>query len=151
MFHISFDFDADLRQVSNLQVEEIEVKYNDDSIPTIEVQDNKLVFSEAAIKMLDLTYGDRIAINYIQKNNEITFPVIAKADTFVDKNAGNKLLTNNTVSFKGIQRTILAKYGTLFKLEEFKDAMFKLVNINEADYIEQDAELADDIDDLNLI
>ena len=39
---------------------------------------------------------------------------------------GNKLTKSNTVSFRGEQNKVLREYGTVFKMERFKD-YFKLV------------------------
>lgn len=97
------------------------------SIPIIEVSDNKLIISPRAKELISAKYGDRIAVNYIQVNNEITIPVIGKAEVFADPNSGNKLTKSNTISFKGIQKTILTKYGQLFEIEEYKPGMFKMI------------------------
>ena len=78
-------------------------------------------------------------------------PVIGNAEMFADPNAGNKLSKSNTVSFKGTQRTILTKYGQLFKIEEYRPGMFKMESINEADLIQADENLVSEHNDLTLI
>ena len=94
------------------------------------VLENKLMLSQEAIDILEASAGDRIAINYVQVTNQETFPVIGKSDAFVDPNSGNKLTKSNTVSFRGIQRDMLSKYGTNFNLELYKNKMYKLIKEN---------------------
>ena len=66
---------------------------------------------------------------------------------FTDPTGGNALSKSNTVSFRGNQRTVLLEYGNLFKLEPFKEGMFKLVPIIN-DNIEQEQK---ELDNLNMI
>ena len=106
------------------------LKYDNINIPVVEVGDNKLIISPKAVELMSIHYGDRVAINYMQKNNEVTIPIIGKAEMFADPNAGNKLSKSNTVSFKGIQRTILTRYGQLFILKEYKFGIFKMETVN---------------------
>lgn len=94
------------------------------------VLENKLMLSQEAVDILEASAGDRIAINYVQVTNQETFPVIGKSDAFVDPNSGNKLTKSNTVSFRGIQRDMLSKYGTNFNLELYKNKMYKLIKEN---------------------
>lgn len=96
----------------------------------VSVLENKLVLTQDAVNLLNASSGDRIAINYVQISNQETFPVIGKSDVFVDPNSGNKLTKSNTVSFRGVQRTMLATYGTTFELEIYKNKMFKLKKVN---------------------
>lgn len=98
--------------------------------PTITLLENKISFSNEALELINASYGDRIAINYIQVNNQETFPVIGKSDAFTNPNDGNKLTKSNTVSFRGMQHTMLSQYGTEFKIELYKNKMFKLIKIN---------------------
>lgn len=97
--------------------------------PTITLLENKLLLSKEACDLLNASYGDRVAIHYVQVTNQETFPVIGKSDAFVDPNAGNKLTKSNTVSFRGMQHTMLAQYGTEFTIELFKNKMYKLIKI----------------------
>lgn len=151
MLRISFDFDVDSQAVTNVKVVNMPSKYDNIDLPVVEVGDNKLIISPKAVELMSAHYGDRIAVNYIQKSNEITFPIIGKAELFADPNAGNKLSKTNTVSFKGTQRTILTKYGQLFKIEEYKPGMYKMEAINESDLVQADANLVDESNDLSLI
>ena len=151
MLRISFDFDIETQAVTNIKVISKSSKYDNIDLPIIEVGDNKLIMSPKAIELMSVHYGDRIAVNYIQENNEVTFPIIGKADVFADPNAGNKLSKSNTVSFKGTQRTILTKYGQLFKIEEYRPGMFRMDSINESDLIQANDNLVDENNDLSLI
>lgn len=107
------------------------IKYT--NIPVIEVLDNKLVLSPKAVEILNITPGERIVINYVQVNNEITYPIIAKSIVFGDPENGNKCSKSNTVLYKGAQREILTKYGNLFRLEsnEKINGTFSLISIKE--------------------
>lgn len=151
MLKVSFDFDEELKAVSNVKVTKVSSKYDNIDLPVIEVGDSKLIMSPKAIELMSLHYGDRVAVNYIQENNEITIPVIGKAEVFADPMAGNKLSKNNTVSFKGTQKTILTKYGQLFKIAEYQPGMFGMMSINEIDLIQVDPDLANENNELTLI
>ena len=151
MLKISFDFDIESRAVTNVKVVDVPPKYDNINLPVVEVEDSRLIISPKAIELMSVKYGDRIALNYIQKNNEITIPVIGKAEAFADPNAGNKVSKNNTVSFKGTQKTILTKYGQLFKIKEYKPGMFRMDPINEADLIPADLSLITENNELTLI
>lgn len=146
MFTISFDFDETTKKVTNLKVVSI-----DKALPTsdnyLEVQDNKLKLGKEAVTLLEANSGDRIQVNYWTVNNQETFPVIGKSAVFTDPTGGNALSKSNTVSFRGNQRTVLLEYGNLFKLEPFKEGMFKLVPIIN-DNIEQEQK---ELDNLNMI
>lgn len=126
-------------------------KYINIKIPVIEVSDNKLILSPLAIETLQMTPGDRVSVNYVQVDNEVTYPIISKSIVFGDPENGNKCSKSNTVSFKGTQRTILMKYGNLFTLKpdnRYKEA-FKLISINEVDL--NVPELIDEVNNLNNI
>lgn len=133
MLTISFDFNEDTKTVTNVKVVKVPSKFDNIDLPIVELTDNKLILSSLACKEMHVDIGDRISVNYIQKNNEVTFPVIGKSEVFSDPESGNKLSRNGTVSFKGTQQTILSKYGQLFRIEEINDGMFKMIAITEAD------------------
>lgn len=147
MFTISFDFDETTKKVTNIKVVSI-----DKTLPTsdnyLEVQDNKLKLGKEAITLLEATSGDRIQVNYWTVNNQETFPVIGKSATFTDPTGGNALSKSNTISFRGNQRTVLLEYGNMFKLESFKDGMFKLVPITNDESLEKEQK---ELDDLNML
>lgn len=147
MFTISFDFDETTKKVTNIKVVSI-----DKTLPTsdnyLEVQDNKLKLGKEAITLLEATSGDRIQVNYWTVNNQETFPVIGKSATFTDPTGGNALSKSNTISFRGNQRTVLLEYGNMFKLESFKDGMFKLVPITNEESLEKEQK---ELDDLNML
>lgn len=119
MLKISFEFDENTKSVSNLKCEVLNKEHiNSNGKPVIEVGDNKLIISPEAISLLGAVPGDRISINYAQKSNELTIPLIGKSEIFADREAGNKLTKSNTVSFKGKQRTLLLEYGSIFTMEK---------------------------------
>ena len=148
MFTISFDFDEVTKKVSNMKVTSVN-KTAPPSDNYVEVQENKIVLGKEAINLLEAKSGDRIQVNYWQVNNEETFPVIGKSGIFTDPNGGNSLTKSNTVSFRGNQRTVLLEYGKLFKLESFKEGIFKLVPISEQiDVLEVEKEELEDINNM---
>ena len=129
MLKISFDLDEVTKKIRNLKVISISSEILES--PTLEVLDNKVKLSKAAVELLSANAKDKIAINYWTVDNELTFPVIGKAEVFTDGDGGNALTKSNTISYRGQQRTILLEYGSFFKLETFKDGMFKLVKIEQ--------------------
>lgn len=126
MFTISFDFDETTKKVQNLKVVSLEP-----GLPTVQVLENKLQLSQAAIELIGAKTGDRLAINYWTVNNKETFPIIGKSEVFTDEDAGTKLTKSRTLSYRGQQMDVLKIYGNNFKLESFKEGMFKLVPIKE--------------------
>lgn len=94
------------------------------------VLENKLMLSQEAVDILEAFAGDRIAINYVQVTNQETFPVVGKSEVFGDPNAGNKLTKSHTVSFRGVQNTMLHQFGDNFELQMYKNKMYKLIKIN---------------------
>jgi hypothetical protein len=97
--------------------------------PHIILEENKLLLTSEALTLLNAQPGNRIAVNYVQVSSEYTFPVIAKAEYFIDPEAGNKLTKSNTVSFRGIQNKTLNLYGVNFVLEFYKEGIYKMVSI----------------------
>lgn len=147
MFNISFDFDEVTQKVSNLKVISLSKINLDEGEPLVQLMDNKLKLTPKAIEMIGAQVGDRIQVNYWTENNHNTFPLIGRSEFFTDKEEGSKLTKSNTVSFRGNKNTVLKVYGELFKLEEFKDNMFRLVKVeteNEATESEQK-----ELEDLN--
>lgn len=132
---VTFEFDTDTELVSNVHafVDGIEKKkkttkkapkeeiLEDEAIITRE--DNKLVLNNKAAKDLDVQPEDRLIIKY-----EKRLPVIGTDISWDEEGAGNKLTKSNTVTYRGKANTVLAEYGTVFKLEPHKDGLFKLVS-----------------------
>lgn len=106
-------------------------KFEGIDIPIIELGDKKLILSPLALQILNVNPGDRLSINYIQKNNENTFPVIGKAEIFADPENGQKLTKSNTISFRGNQHKFLKQFGNLFKIEMYAKNIYKMVAIND--------------------
>lgn len=126
MLTISFDFDETTKKVQNLKVVSLEP-----GLPTVQALENKLQLSQAAIELIGAKTGDRLAINYWTVNNKETFPVIGKSEVFTDEDAGTKLTKSRTISYRGQQMDVLKMYGDTFRIELFKESMFKLVSIKE--------------------
>ena len=126
MINISFNYNEDTNTIDNIVIRNYK-SFPKEVEPIVEVKENKLVLSPKAISVLQSVHGDRISINYVQDGNELTFPIIGKSSVFADQDSGNRLTKSNTVSFRGFQRDLLLKYGTIFILEEFRDNIFRLV------------------------
>lgn len=126
MINISFNYNEDTNTIDNIVIRNYK-SFPKEIEPIVEVKENKLVLSPKAISMLQSVHGDRISINYVQDGNELTFPIIGKSSVFADQDSGNRLTKSNTVSFRGFQRDLLLKYGTIFILEEFRNNIFRLV------------------------
>ena len=124
MLTISFDFDETTKKVKNLKVVSI-----DPGQPTVQALENKLQLSPAALELIGVKSGDRLAINYWTVDNKTTYPLIGKAEAFNED--GCKLTKSNTVSYRGQQMDVLKLYGDNFRLEPFSEGRFKLVPIVE--------------------
>lgn len=144
MVNISFDFDESTHKVTNLKVieknkvivPEIEVSGNYD----LQILDNKIQLTSEAVNKLKVTTKDRIAINYWYVGPNNTYPIISKADVFDNGVEGNLLKKSKTFSFRGEQREMLLKYGSVFLFEEWKDktgkikeGVFKLIPVHKED------------------
>ena len=131
MYNIYFDFDEKSKKISNVVIMEQTLGISPKQ-PYIEVLNNKVRINDAAISLIGAKFGDRISINYWTVDNETTFPVIGLSEAFTDGNDGNKLTKSGTIAYRGSQRETLLKYGNLFKVETFKDKMFRLTKIEES-------------------
>jgi len=137
MIQILIDFDELTKKIVRTTILDEEGKRprqrkkkdTDNSEPILQVDTNKLIISDALLDLIDADAGDRIAINYYTISNTETFPLIGKSEMFADKQSGNKLTKSNTVSFKGVQREILLKYGSLFTVEPFNEGIYKLISL----------------------
>ena len=129
MFTISFNFDETTQAITNLKVIDLNI------VPKngiIDVAKASIKLNDDALMLLHAVAGDRISVQYWNVDKETTIPLIAKAEKFTDKQDGNKLTKSGTVSFKGEQHDVLTIYGTHFKMEEWKDGIFKLIPITES-------------------
>jgi hypothetical protein len=130
MFTISFDFDETTKKIKNLKVVS-----SDPGEPTLQLLDNKIQLSQAAMELIGAKVGDRLVINYWTVDNQLTFPVISLATDKTEE--GTKTTKSLTMSYRGKQAEILKMYGENFRVEPFKDNMFKLVKIEEENLSEE--------------
>jgi len=134
-FNISFSYDIESDSVSGLKcvVDGIEKKrkstkkLKDESVentldPLIILEENKLVLNDAVISKLQLEFGDKIIIEYKQRNKKLV-PTIRK-----DKEIGNKISKSNTVTYRGKANLVLAEYGKRFSISPFGDDSWELIN-----------------------
>lgn len=82
------------------------------------MKDNYLILSDNLITLLEAKAGDRISIGYIESNGNLV-PII-------NSGTGNKLNSNNTVSFRGHQKVVLNQFGTNFWAKK-KDEVIYLI------------------------
>ena len=134
MFTISFDFDETTKKIKNLKVIS-----SDPGEPTLQLLDNKIQLSQAAMELIGAKVGDRLVINYWTVDNQLTFPVIGLANDKTED--GCKITKSKTVSYRGKQAEVLKMYGENFKVEPFKENMFKLVKVEEENLAEEEIDL----------
>ncbi|MGN0966373.1 MAG: hypothetical protein ACI4OP_02090 [Candidatus Coprovivens sp.] len=90
------------------------IKEDDSTEPILTLESSKFSLNSSAIKLMNLSTGDKIDIKY-EDGKDGKFPVIGVDEAFGTK-GGNKLTGSNTVAFRGNKNTELAKYGTEFKI-----------------------------------
>ena len=112
-------------------LEEIETS----SKPLLILKDNKYELNSAAMKLLNVTYGDRLSIGYSQID-DFMYPIICRTG-----DAGNKLTKSKTVSFRGTANEVLSKYGTKFIIEYYDGTFFKLVSKDAAPIVVEDEDI----------
>lgn len=134
MFTISFDFDETTKKIKNLKVIS-----SDPGAPTLQVLDNKIQLTQAAIELIGAKVGDKLVINYWTVDNQTTFPVISLATDKTEE--GTKITKSLTMSYRGKQNEILKIYGEKFTIEPFNDTMFKLTKMEEENLAEEEIDL----------
>lgn len=122
ILNISFDFDDSTHKINNLKVIEKQEIITPEIIISgdydLQVLDNKIQLTSEAVKKLNASTKDRIAINYWYSGPNNAYPIISKAEVFDDGVDGLMLTKSKTLSFRGEQRDILLKYGSVFLFEE---------------------------------
>lgn len=134
MFTISFDFDEITKKIKNLKVIS-----SDPGTPTLQVLDNKIQLTQAAIELIGAKVGDKLVINYWTVDNQTTFPVISLATDKTEE--GTKITKSLTMSYRGKQAEILKIYGEKFTIEPFNETMFKLTKMEEENLAEEETDL----------
>lgn len=90
------------------------IKEDNSTEPILTLESSKFSLNSSAIKLMNLSAGDKIDIKY-EDGKDGKFPVIGVDEAFGTR-GGNKLTGSNTVAFRGNKNTELAKYGTEFKI-----------------------------------
>ena len=88
---------------------------------------NKLVFNNKCVQEMELTPENRVIIKY-EKIEKTRFPIIGTDLSWDQEGSGNKVTKTNTVTYRGSANTILAEFGTTFKIEEHKPGLWKLIS-----------------------
>lgn len=102
------------------------VKTKIDDKVQVTLESNKLVLSPKLVELLGVKEGDRLIIRY-KENDGFIQPFLAPSSVF-DEEGGNKLTKGLTVSFRGDQHGSLARFGTIFEVEDMKDGSVKLLS-----------------------
>lgn len=90
-------------------------------------EDNKLIFNNKAATDMGIKAEDRIVIKY-EKMGKSKVPVIGTDLAWKEEGAGNKVTKTNTVTYRGKANTVLSDFGTTFKLESYKEDLWKLIS-----------------------
>lgn len=157
---VTFDFNSETEEVSNIKVADKSEKKKtttkkvkdivvESSNPTIILESNKLVFSQAIVSEMKLEPDDRIVIKWDKVGNTM-IPIIGKDIAFDEEGSGNKVTKSNTVTYKGKSNTALANYGSEFTISKYRDDVWKLVpvgtEITENTSLEQVIEMAQNVE-----
>jgi len=149
---VTFEFDPETELVSNVHafVDGVEKKKTTTKkAPTKEVimeaeaiitrEDNKLVLNNKCAATLEVKAEDRLVIKY-EKIGKKRSPIIGTDLSFDEEGSGNKVTKTNTVTYRGKANTVLAEYGTTFRLEEYKPGIWKLISDDIAPQDDNEAE-----------
>ena len=110
-------------------------------------EDNKLILSEDLVKELKANPEDKIVIQYDRdQESKTVFPVIGLETTF-NNGGGNKLTKSNTVAYRGKANNTLAEFGSDFKVEPYKEGIYRLVGDSN---ISKDIEIAQAVKEVDL-
>lgn len=142
MFTISFDFDETTKKIKNLKV-----VLSNPGTPMLQVLDNKIQLTQAAIELIGAKVGDKLVINYWTVDNQTTFPVISLATDKTEE--GTKITKSLTMSYRGKQSEVLKLYGEKFNIEPFNETMFRLTKMEEENLAEEETDL-ENINNLTL-
>lgn len=137
--NVTFEFDPETETVSNLKctvdgIEKKKTRKKSEVVKELEAQalaileEKKLVFNNRAIADMGIEPGNRLDIVWEpNKKTKTMTPTIVVSD---EDGTGNKLTKGGTIAFKGKQNAVLADLGTEFKIEAYKEGIFKMVPTN---------------------
>lgn len=159
----TFDFNPETNEYTPVGTPEIvkeskkpnkPVKQDENSEPEVVLLESKYTLNSAAVEVLDVEPGDRINICYINlpDSPNIKVPVIGSSKMW-GNDLGNKLTKSLTVSYRGVANSVLAEYGSTFKLEFYKDCLFimrgdKIIESDDNIEITETSEIEPDITEL---
>lgn len=128
----TFDFNPETNEYKPIGTPEIikdtpKKTITESSEPELVRLDSKYTLNQAAVDLLQVQPGDRLNINYDNHpdNPNLKVPIIGSNKSW-GNDLGNKLTKSLTVSYRGVANTVLADYGTTFKLVPFKEGLFML-------------------------
>lgn len=136
-------------------------KKNENSEPTLTLEDNKYCLSQGAVDLMGVGPDSKLDIKYEKRGKEVV-PVIGSDEAFGTHN-GNRLTKSLTVACRGSKNEELAKYGSEFILipHESKEGIFILQNEDSTlkqflgdekeNNLEEEIELPVDVDLQDLI
>lgn len=116
-----------------VKIEKNPEKSQESKDPYITMEGNILTFNKAAVAYMGLTPDkSTLRIKYSTDARGVTTPVIGPSELF-GNSVGNKLTSKNTMSFRGLQATKLARYGKSFLLNANPDGTFSMIGNIEKD------------------
>lgn len=95
-------------------------KVDNNPDPIVTLESNKLVFTQGAVELLNVSKDNKIDIKYKKKDKQ-SIPVIGTDESFGTK-GGNVLTASNTVSFRGTKNDKLSEFGNIFTLEPTEES-----------------------------
>lgn len=125
-------------------------KKNENSEPTLILEDNKYCLNQAAIELMNVSPDDKLDIKYEKRGTE-TIAVIGSDDSF-GTHSGNRLTKSLTVACRGSKNQELSKYGTEFLIvpHETKDGIFILQNTKLEQALGNTIEKSDELEEIGL-
>ena len=139
---ITFDFNTETEVVSNIKTtgsaekkrtttKKLKEPEDSNVEALVTLEPNKLVFNTNAANLIGIEYEDRIVIKWVKVGKtKVMSPIIGKDTAFDEEGSGNKVTKSNTVTYKGKANTVLAEFGSQFKLTEYQEGIYNLVPLN---------------------
>lgn len=119
-------------------------KAEESSEPQLTLEENKCSFNTAAVELLGIEAGDKLAIEYEKSGNAFR-PIL-----FRSEKTGNKLTKSHTIACRGSKSEELAKFGTVFKITTHpsKPSTYLLLSDSMTEEVEEELPIDVDLPEL---
>lgn len=119
-------------------------KSEESSEPQLTLEENKCSFNTAAVELLGIEAGDKLAIEYEKYCNGFR-PIL-----FRSEKTGNKLTKSHTIACRGSKSEELAKFGTVFKITTHpsKPSTYLLLSDSMTEKVEEELPIDVDLPEL---